>query len=151
MLNIRKIQKEDLFVVCLHRRKMFEESGTDSAVLGQMIDSFAIWLTPHLEDGTYFGFMTEDESTIVAGIGLMLISWPPHPSHPTSDNRGYILNLYVNPSHRGRGIATDLMNLADNEFKARGVQYAILHSTNMGRPIYQKLGWISTSEMAKVL
>ena len=88
MLNIRKVRKEDMSVVCLHRRKMFEESGTQSGVLDRMTDSFAIWLARHLEDGTYFGFMVEDEVMIVAGVGLMLIEWPPHPSHPASSHRG---------------------------------------------------------------
>jgi hypothetical protein len=29
-----------------------------------------------------------------------------------------------------------------------GVGYAILHSTRQGRPLYERLGWASTSEMA---
>jgi hypothetical protein len=29
--------------------------------------------------------------------------------------------------------------------------YAILHATQMGRPLYARLGWTSTTEMAKAV
>ena len=87
----------------------------------------------------------------VAGIGLMLIEWPPGPTHPTSDKRGYVLNVFVEPSHRRQGLAAKLMELADSEFVNRGATYAILNATKMGRPLYEKLGWAATNEMAKAL
>jgi len=43
----------------------------------------------------------------------MVLDWPPHPLHPNEDRRGYVLNLYVEPGYRGRGVARDLMRLAD--------------------------------------
>ena len=33
----------------------------------------------------------------------------------------------------------------------RGVTFAILHATAMGRPLYERLGWAATSEMSKPL
>jgi ribosomal protein S18 acetylase RimI-like enzyme len=58
----------------------------------------------------------------VAGIGLMLVDWPPHPAHPTQDRRGYVLNVYVEPTRRRRGLAQQLMALAEAEFAGRGVE-----------------------------
>ena len=81
----------------------------------------------------------------------MLIDWPPGPAHPTSDKRGYVLNVFVEPSYRRKGLAAKLMELADKEFAGRGVTYAILNATRMGRPLYEKLGWAATNEMAKAL
>ena len=65
--------------------------------------------------------------------------------------RGYVLNVFVEPSHRKQGIARALMDRADREFASRGVAFAILHATKMGRPLYEQLGWSATSEMAKSL
>jgi len=79
----------------------------------------------------------------------MVIDWPPHPSHPQDDRRGYVLNMFVEPDYRGQGIATDLMNMADTEFQHRGIRYTILHATSKGRPLYEYLGWSGTTEMAK--
>jgi ribosomal protein S18 acetylase RimI-like enzyme len=87
----------------------------------------------------------------VAGIGLMAIDWPPHPLHPEQDRRGYVLNVYVEPSHRQRGIARALMDRAEVAFSERGLPYAILHATEKGRPLYAGLGWAPTTEMAKAV
>ena len=62
--------------------------------------------------------------------------------------RGYLLNAYVEPGHRGRGVARELMAMATAEARRRGLAYMVLHATAMGRPMYEKLGWAPTSEMA---
>jgi hypothetical protein len=43
------------------------------------------------------------------------------------------------------------MNLADAEFARRGIGFAILHATELGRPVYENLGWVPTAEMAKII
>ncbi|BDU22166.1 hypothetical protein DYGSA30_36230 [Dyella sp. GSA-30] len=116
-----------------------------------MTEHFREWVRPRLLDGSYFGYVMSDGGTPVAGIGLMLIDWPPHPLHPTQDKRGYVLNVFVEPSYRNRGLARELMTLADAEFARRGVGYAVLHATEKGKPLYQGLGWNGTTEMAKTL
>ena len=79
---------------------------------------------------------------------MMVIDWPPHPSHPTQDARGYILNVYVEPAHRRRGLAVRLMENATQEAARRGLVHLVLHATEKGRLLYEKLGWQGTSEMS---
>lgn len=81
----------------------------------------------------------------------MLIDWPPHPAHPLQDKRGYVLNVYVDPGYRRRGVARRLMQLADDAFAERKVSYIILHATAQATPLYAELGWVATSEMARAL
>lgn len=130
---------------------MFRDAGGKDEVLMPMTEHFREWLKPRLRDGSYFGFVMLDDGVPVAGIGLMLIDWPPHPMHPMHEKRGYVLNVFVEPEYRGRGLARELMNLADAEFVRRGVSYAVLHATAKGKPLYQGLGWNGTTEMAKTL
>ena len=92
-----------------------------------------------------------DEARIAAAIGLMSIEWPPHPSHPEVGQRGYVLNVFVEPDYRRRGLASALMKLAEAEFIRRGLGFAVLHATQVGRPVYEALGWAATSEMAKAI
>jgi ribosomal protein S18 acetylase RimI-like enzyme len=150
-MNIRKLDREDLELICRHREAMFRDAGRDDEILGTMTEHFRDWLRPRLEDGSYFGFIVSDDKQAVAAIGLMVIDWPPHPSHPTTDKRGYVLNVYVEPTHRKRGIARELMALAEAEFSKRGVRFAILHSTENARPLYTALGWNGTTEMSKAI
>jgi len=147
--TIRPVEPRDLAAICRHRRNMFAANNVANAILDQMDAPFAAWLAPRLASGEYFGFVAEDHDAIIAGVGLFVINWPPHPSHPTATQRGYILNVYVEPSHRSQGLSAELMRRAEEEFQSRGITYIVLHASAMGRPVYEKLGWTSTSEMSK--
>ena len=127
---------------------MFRESGQSEDVLGLMAIPFRDWLEPRLADGRYFGWALEQDGAEFAGLGMMEIDWPPHPSHPQSNKRGYILNVYVEPDFRGRGFAKRLMAEAVSEARKRRLQFIILHATKQARPLYEGLGWQYTSEMA---
>ena len=150
-MNMRELCVDDVDLVCRHREEIFREAGRGEEVLPTMTRHFRNWVQPRLRDGTYFGFILSEDELPIAGIGLMTIDWPPHPSHPTQDKRGYVLNVYVENSHRKRGLGRALMKLAEDEFAKRGVQFAILHSTELGRTLYAGLGWNTTTEMSKAI
>jgi len=150
-LALRLLVPGDLEMICAHREAMFLEAGRDPTVLQTMTGHFRPWLAPRLADGRYYGFVLLDGSRPAAAIGLMNIEWPPHPSHPQSDQRGYVLNVYVEAGYRRRGLATSLMRRAEAEFVERGLSFAVLHATQAGRPVYEGLGWDATTEMAKGL
>ena len=154
MVTTRPVSLGDLDLICRHREEMFRASNAPARsdeVLGAMTRSFRVWIEPRLRDGSYFGYIAEEDGAVVAGIGLMIIDWPPHPSHPNEDKRGYVLNVFVEPSCRKRGLATMLMRLGEAEIVRRGVSCAILHATRMGRPLYEQTGWTQTVEMSKQL
>ncbi|MEP3274780.1 MAG: GNAT family N-acetyltransferase [Stappiaceae bacterium] len=152
MLLFRSIEPSDHSLICRHRVAMFADGGKRAeSELAEMDKNFRQWLVPRLSDGTYFGFVAEDRKRAVAGIGLMELSWPPHPLHMKDDRRGYVLNMFVEPSHRRQGIARELMKQAEQAFNERGIRYAILHATADGRAVYEKFGWSATSEMGKIL
>lgn len=150
-MDVRKIGPDDIDLVCRHREAMFQEAGFAAETLRTMTQHFREWLRPRLIDGSYFGFVLMDERKPVAGVGLMMLDWPPHPAHPTQDKRGYVLNVYVDPAHRRRGLARQLMVLAEAEFAQRGATFVILHATQAGRPLYEQGGWRQTSEMSKAI
>lgn len=148
-MDARSLSVDDLDLICRHREEMFLDAGREPDVLQAMTPHFRSWLEPRLRDGSYFGFMLSDGGNPVAGIGLMLIDWPPHPSHPSQDKRGYVLNVYVEPHYRRQGLAEELMRLAAGEFERRGVDFMVLHATRKGRGLYEKLGWGGTTEMSR--
>jgi GNAT superfamily N-acetyltransferase len=150
-MDVRPVCPDDLDTICRHREAMFREAGRDDATLRTMTAHFRAWLAPRLADGRYFGYLMSEHGATVAGIGLMLIDWPPHPSHPETCERGYVLNVYVEAAARRRGLAHALMQLADDAFARRGVTYAILHATEQGQPLYAGLGWNGTTEMARTV
>jgi GNAT superfamily N-acetyltransferase len=82
---------------------------------------------------------------------LFVLDWPPHPQHPLDARRGYVLNVYVAPEGRGLGLAKRLMEIVENEAGKMGIEYAVLHASPMGMPVYEGIGWKGTNEMAKSL
>jgi len=131
---------------------MFRDAGRAEALLAAMADPFRAWLEPRLVDGCYFGFIAERDGAAVGGIGLMVLDWPPHPLHPEQGRRGYVLNVYVEPGHRGQGVAKALMAAGEAEFAARGIDFLVLHATEQGRPLYAGMDWTAPgNEMVKSL
>jgi len=149
MTVIRAITIADLDVICDHRARMFLEAGRAEPDVFAMAAPFRVWLEPRLTDGCYFGFMAEARGRIAGGVGLMELDWPPHPAHPRDDRRGYVLNVFVEPDFRRHKIAHSLMDAAESEFRSRGLGYLILHATNQGAPLYERMEWRATSEMSK--
>ena len=151
MVEFRPLDESDLETICYHRRAMFTESGNPAAVLDRADEPFRYWLKDHLSKGTYFGYMAEESEGVIGGVGLMLVDWPPHPSHPEQGIRGYVLNVFVEPSYRKQGLAKRMMAMAEDDFRRRGATYAILHPTAVGRSLYESLGWSASKEMFKIL
>jgi GNAT superfamily N-acetyltransferase len=145
--KIRSVAPGDLDTICEHRERMFAASGRDRQDLKPMTDAFRDWLRPRLADKSYFGWMIEYDGRIVAGVGMMMIDWPPHPSHLTQNRRGYVLNMFVEPDHRRRGLGRHLMAMVRAEAEAMEIGYVTLHATRQGRSLYERLGWTPTAEM----
>ena len=147
-MSLRPVTFGDLELVCDHRRRMFLAAGRDAAILDRMTEAFRPWAASRLRSGEYGGWLVEADGEVVASVGLMFIDWPPHPEHPDCDRRGYVLNLFVEPEHRGHGHARRLMDRVEQEARLRGVDYLILHPTAEARPIYETMNWQATSEMS---
>ena len=52
------------------------------------------------------------------------------------------MNMYTAPAYRNRGIAYHTLELLVAEAKKRGVGHISLEATEMGRPLYEKFGFV---------
>lgn len=129
---------------------MFASMGTPrDRTFEAMVDNCRPWLHKRVADGNYLGFLIEtagDDPLVVAGGGLLLLDWPPTHLDPQT-TRGYILNVYVEPAHRQRGLARRVTEACLEACRARGIRVATLHSADAARGIYEKLGFAATNEM----
>ncbi len=62
--------------------------------------------------------------------------------HNPSGNKAYIMNMYTNPDYRRLGIATKTLELLVADAKEKGVSTISLEATDMGRPLYEKFGFV---------
>jgi len=148
MLETRTATVADSAILTHHRHRMFVDAGRrDSPVLHVMSQNFEPWVVRMIKEGKYLGWLTEDDGKVVAGAGLLLLDWPPHPLDPRSTQRGYLLNVYVEPEYRRRKLASHLIEYALAEARRRKIRVVALHSTDEGRALYESNGFRQTNEM----
>ncbi|WP_407569678.1 GNAT family N-acetyltransferase [Deinococcus altitudinis] len=140
---LRPATVADADTITAQREAMFSEMGVGNA---EAIANFRPWVEARLASEHYLAWLIEHGGEVVAGAGLMLLDWPPHFSDP-NPLRGYLLNVYVGPQHRGRGLARTLTQAAMSESARRGIRVLSLHASKFGRPLYEGLGFVPTNEM----
>jgi GNAT superfamily N-acetyltransferase len=145
---IRAATLSDVDIITHHRRRMFVDAGrADNRVLDLMVEQFRPWLAAMLMEGKYMGWLAVEGERVIGGAGLLLLDWPPHPLDPTSAHRGYLLNVYVEPEHRRKRLASHLIELALAEARRRKIRVVSLHTTDAARPLYESNGFRQTDEM----
>lgn len=148
MFTTRRATAADAALITHHRRRMFVDAGRrDNQVLDRMAEAHTPWVARMIAEGKYMGWLTEADGKVVAGAGLMLLDWPPHPLDPVATERGYLLNVYVEPAYRRRKLASQLIERVLAEARGRRIRVVSLHSTEEGRPLYAANGFRDTNEM----
>jgi ribosomal protein S18 acetylase RimI-like enzyme len=151
MLETRTARAADANIITHHRRHMFIDAGqANNQILGVMSHHFEPWVAKMIDEQKYIGWLTSDEDRVVAGAGLLILDWPPHPLDPCSVHRGYLLNIYVEPEYRRRKLASRLIELALAEARRRKIRVVALHATDEGRYLYESNGFHQTNEMFHV-
>ena len=56
---------------------------------------------------------------------------------------GYLVNMYVKPEHRLRGIGKALLDECLADARASGLRRLNLHATDAARPLYHQVGFTS--------
>ena len=148
MLATRPATLTDSALITAHRRAMFQEMGKSAPeALDTMSRHFTPWLERMMTAGRYVGWIVEDGSTAAASAGFLVLDWPPHPFDPEATGRGYLLNFWVEPAYRRRGLARALVREGLAESRRCGWRVTALHASPAGRLVYEKEGFSASSEM----
>jgi len=147
MPTIRLATPADAELLAEQRVRMFDDAGVSAeAVMGPMLANFIPWVRERIANGSYIGWVAEEAGQPVGGAALWIMDWPPH-FLDAEPRRAYLLNFYVAPQMRRRGLARQLLELAVAEAKARGIKVITLHASKFGRPVYEQFGFTAGNEM----
>jgi GNAT superfamily N-acetyltransferase len=155
---IRLATSADLERISWHRARMFHDMGE---LPPELFDSFRAQSRKTLEHmferKEYIGWLAGPENepnTIVAGAGVQLREVPPHPQPDSngkidivSGRQAIIQNVYTEPDWRRRGLAALLIKRIIDWSREQGIDSLVLHASDEGRALYERLGFIATTEM----
>lgn len=151
MLTTRRATEEDAEIITRHRKAMFVDMrDAPESILDEMGRNFEPWVRRMLAADKYAGWITSDGEQAIASAGLLVLDWAPHVLDPTGAQRGYILNVFVEPEYRRRGLAQSLTGECMAEARRRGIRVVALHASKKGQPVYEKLGFYMSNEMLHI-
>ena len=98
-----------------------------------------------LLDGSHTAYLVFDDGEFVGAGGVSYFGVMPTYHNP-SGRKAYIMNMYTAPDHRRRGIAYNTLDLLVKDAKAQGVSAISLEATDMGRPLYERYGFVKMND-----
>lgn len=98
-----------------------------------------------LETGEHIAYLVYDNEKFIGAGGMSLYQIMPTWHNP-SGKKAYIMNMYTAPEYRRQGIAFHTLDLLVKGAKERGISSIALEATDMGRPLYEKYGFVKTEE-----
>ena len=156
--QVRLATSADVELISWHRAWMFKDM---SELPQELFESFRVQsrdnLQRMLEHGDYIGWLAspEDEpERIVAGAGVRLREVPPHPQtnangkiNIVSGRQAIIQNVFTEPEWRRHGVAALLIKRIIDWSRQEGIDSLVLHASDEGKALYERLGFIATTEM----
>ena len=146
MLTIRQATVHDSAALTDLRVTFFEEiDGTSGAQREAFREATTHYFARVLAEGTLLAWIAEVDGAIVATSGLLFFDQAPTPGN-LSGKEAYIFNIYTVPAWRGQGIARKVMQELISCARACGAQYFWLYATEQGRPLYEKLDFVTHND-----
>jgi len=94
------------------------------------------------KEDSHVAFLAFDGDIFVGSGGICFYKVMPS-YHNLLGKKAYIMNIYTNPEYRRRGIARNVLDSLIKEANDRGIFDISLEATSMGRPLYEKYGFVS--------
>jgi GNAT superfamily N-acetyltransferase len=154
-VTVRAATVDDIVALAHHRAAMFHDMGTLPAYQMDALErATASYLRDAMPRGEYLAWVAEHSNgdpRIVGGAGVQLRPILPRP-RPGGDDlelgpEAIVLNVYVESPWRRRGVADTMMRALLHDLAARGIRRVVLHASDDGRRLYERLGFVATNEM----
>lgn len=94
---------------------------------------------------THIAYLVFDDNIFIGAGGVSFFRVMPTYHNP-SGNKAYIMNMYTKPDYRRKGIAYRTLDMLVKDAKDKGITAISLEATDMGRPLYEKYGFIKMND-----
>ncbi|WP_421118335.1 GNAT family N-acetyltransferase [Aquihabitans daechungensis] len=141
--TIRRATDADLDDLCRLRLAFIADlRGVDPAEFDPaFVAATREFFVATMADGRLVSWLAELDRTSAGVVSVLTADVPPLPERPLA-HEGYIVNMYVDPRGRRRGIARALLDAAIAAAPSLGFRGFFLHATTEGRPLYASAGFV---------
>ena len=103
-----------------------------------------------LETGEHIAYLVYDNGAFVGAGGVSFYQVMSTYHNPTG-KKTYIMNMYTAPEYRRQGIAIHTLDLLVKDVRKQGVLQIALETTEMGRPLYEKYGFLKIEDEMELI
>ena len=96
-------------------------------------------------DGSHIAYLVVGGADIIGAGGVSFYQVLPT-FHNPSGMKAYIMNMYTAPEHRRKGIGLKTLDLLVGACQSRGITFITLEATGMGKPLYEKYGFVGLAD-----
>jgi GNAT superfamily N-acetyltransferase len=155
--RIRPATPDDARTIAGHRADMFHDMGQLTPEARDALLAAAEGrLCQALAAGEYVGWLAlaAEGEAVIGGAGAQRRLAFPHPQRLVDGTldiaegrHAIVLNVYTEPAWRRRGVAEALMRHVIRWAEEERLDRLVLHASDAGRALYQRLGFVATNEM----
>ena len=138
-MNIRKADLKDAKLLSEVRKLQLIDEGIDPSC--NIDEELAAFFKKWLQSEDFIQLIAEENGKLLSTAAVVYYDLPPSFSNKIGV-RGYVTNVYTAPEHRRKGLSKKLLTLLIEDAKSRGIKKLWLGASKLGRPLYEKLGFI---------
>src|SRR5262249_43077883 len=155
--RLRPATPDDAPVIARHRAGMFRDMGQVTPEAYDALVAIAeARLRETLASGEYVAWLAlaPEGDRVIGGAGAQRRLAFPHPHRFDDGSVGIgegrhaiVLNVCTEPDWRRRGVAEALMGQVIRWAREERLDRLVLHASDQGRSLYERLGFAATNEM----
>ncbi|MFH2011522.1 MAG: GNAT family N-acetyltransferase [Pseudomonadota bacterium] len=154
-MNIQEATINDIEILATHHRKMFEEiwEGKNLSMkesrARELEAAYREKITKQIPEGICFAWVVKDKIKTVASGAITIVSLVPVPSD-FNHKVAYLHSMYTEKAHRNKKYAQKIVDRAIKYCQLNGISRVILNASDAGRPIYEKMGFVTSPETMRL-
>ncbi len=148
-IKIRETTPKEDSIIAEHSYQMWLDIGVPENSIKPNHQDLTLKFIKQARQELFFkGFFAEVDNVIIGSASCQLFTGL-YPQILQDEYRkyGYIWGVYVEPSHRRKGIAKQLTNATIEHLKSINCTKAILNASPAGKPVYESLGFSPSNAM----
>ena len=151
-LNYKKATIADLEILTETRIEVLRAANklSDDVDMREVKKQTLEYYKNALKDDSHSAYLVFDGETFVGTGAVSYFQVMPTFHNPTG-KKAYIMNMYTAPEYRRQGISIHTLDLLVKDAREQGVSQIALEATDMGRPLYEKYGFVKMEDEMELI